>query len=59
MHTVYLEEENLEALEIFLGIAHLQFQRVPATISDKELRHLATLCDKYDLLNVLSDSFQK
>ena len=42
-------EDNPEALEPILHIAHLNFSKVSTTFSVEELIELAILCDKYDI----------
>lgn len=42
------EDDDAEALLLLLRIAHLQFTKVPHTLSFKELLNVAILCDQYD-----------
>lgn len=45
---VNFTEDDGEALLILLRIAHLQFDKVPATITYNTFLHLSILCDQYD-----------
>ena len=46
---VTVEDESIKAVGIILHAIHLQGHLVPETVSYSLLRHLAIVCDKYDL----------
>ncbi len=50
---VTVVDESIKAMEIILYVIHLQSHLVPETVSYLVLRHLAIICDKYDLRNGL------
>ena len=50
---VDLTDDDPEALLILLRISHLQFSNVPLHIEYTLLVHLAVLCDKYEMAQLL------
>jgi hypothetical protein len=46
-------EDSPYAFEIVLRIAHLQFHKLPASLTQEQLVEIATLSDKYDLGRVV------
>ena len=46
-------DDDPEALLILLNIAHLQFLRVPTSLSFDQLFHVAVICDKYDIAELV------
>ena len=50
---IRLEEESINAMDIFLNMTHLKGQALPVSLSYAQLYDLAILCDKYDLRKVL------
>ena len=47
-------EDNGEALLLLLRIAHLQFNKVPSTLTFESILDVAILCDKYDCVGLVS-----
>ena len=47
--TVTVKDDSIKAMGIILHAIHLQGHQVPETVSCSLLRHLAVVCDKYDL----------
>lgn len=56
---VHFAEDDFDALRLVLGIAHLQFKKVPETISYRQLVNVAILCDKYDTVGLIRPSIPK
>lgn len=46
--SVLFPEDDAQALQILLYIAHLQFHSIPETLSFTQLLNLAIICDKYN-----------
>lgn len=51
---VALNEDDSEALEIILNIAHHRGENVPKWLEPEKMFAVATLCDKYDMTAALS-----
>ena len=51
--SVTLKEDDPEALEVILNIAHFNGHSVPMTLESKKLFQVASLCDKYDMAKAL------
>lgn len=51
---VALHEDDSEALEIILNIAHHRGENVPKWLEPEKMFAVATLCDKYDMTAALS-----
>lgn len=51
--SVTLKEDDPEALEVILNIAHFNGHLVPTTLKPKMLFAVASLCDKYDMAKAL------
>lgn len=50
---VPLPEDDPEAMEVLLRIAHLLFPTIPSTFDYQSLAAIAVLCDKYDCAEVV------
>lgn len=50
---VHLAEDDFDALRVILGIAHLQFKKVPKLLSYHQLLKIAIICDKYDTVGLV------
>ena len=46
-------EDDPDALLLLLDIAHLNFDRMPASLSFDRLLNVAILCDKYDIVKLV------
>lgn len=46
-------EDDAEALLILLDVAHLNFDRIPSTVTFSQLLQLSILCDKYDPIRLV------
>lgn len=57
--SVILPEDDAQALQILLYIAHLQFHSIPETLSFTQLLNLAIICDKYDTARLIFPWFHK
>lgn len=57
--SVLFPEDDAQALQILLYIAHLQFHSIPETLSFTQLLNLAIICDKYDTARLLFPWFHK
>lgn len=53
VQVVSFEDDNFETMTIIARIIHLQSDKVPATITFKQLYQVAVMCDKYDLKRCL------
>jgi hypothetical protein len=51
--TITLENDDLYALELVLRIAHLQFDRIPISVSLRQLLALSFLTDKYQATRIV------
>ena len=47
------KEDDAEALFTLLRTAHLQFSKVPATLTFESILNIAVLCDKYDCVGLV------
>ena len=52
---VQLRDDDAVAMRYLLLVTHLQFRKVPTTMTLGELATLAKLCDKYDCATVVED----
>lgn len=57
--SVRFPEDDAQALQIVLYIAHLQFHSIPATLDFTQLLNLAIICDKYDTARLIVPWFHK
>lgn len=57
--SVLFPEDDAQALQILLYIAHLQFHSIPENLSFTQLLNLAIICDKYDTARLLFPWFHK
>lgn len=57
--SVIFPEDNAQALQILLYIAHLQLHSIPETLSFTQLLNLAIICDKYDTARLIIPWFHK
>lgn len=57
--SVLFPEDDAQALQIVLYIAHLQFHSIPETLSFTQLLNLAIICDKYDTARLILPWFHK
>ena len=48
-----LEDDDPEALLLLLNIAHLQFLKVPQSLTFDQLLKVSILCDKYDVVTLV------
>ena len=52
-HKVSFPEDDAPSFHILLRIAHLQFAKLPESMTIDELYHLTVLCEKYDAVSTL------
>lgn len=56
---VLFPEDDAQALQIVLCIAHLEFHSIPENLSFTQLLNLAIICDKYDTGRLILPWFSK
>ena len=57
--SVLFPEDDAQALQIVLYIAHPQFHSIPAILSFTQLLNLAIICDKYDTARLIFPWFHE
>lgn len=56
---VLFPDDDAQALQIVLSIAHLEFHSIPETLSFTQLLNLAIICDKYDTARLIRPWFHR